>query len=653
MRPKNARALATAGAVSLATMGLVTPVTAAPQSEASIAAVHPAATPTGPPLVLEYEQEFGGPSVFPKGVEASSWLRQPIGIAIDPLDPSHVYVAAGDKVVRWSSHDGRTDTYAQPGVGRIADVVAVPVSDSSVRLVVTDMDRYPGDPNYPVDPIMYTDSWGSPFKPLPKIVGTGAGVNEFDEARAVSLGPDRRLYIADTGNMRVQVVELHDGQSVRSWGGEGKGPGKFRDPCGIAVGPDGSVYVSDEGADRQTISKFTSDGTFVTSWLSAPPGSGWRSPWGMDVGPDGNLYVIHFFGGVSVFSPDGELLTSFGTRGPYDGAHGPGEFAKSAGIAVAPDGRVYVGDGGNFRVQVLRPSLTGAPVNVSGAVKVGSTLTVSGEQWSVTPTGVSYQWLRGSAPISGATGRTYKPVLADVGHRLSVRVVASKAGGEPAYADATVTSPATAAVPPVTSSVQLSASKKKQVFAAKSPVTLTADVAVAAGGATAGAVQFRHGAAVLGSVTVSASGNAQLTLPRKLAVGSQSLTAHFVPSSAEVARSTSSALAIKVTKAPAKVSTKLLKAKVATSSRARLRVKVKVTGIAKPTGKVKVTWTKGKKKTSKTFSIKAKRRGVIIVKLPRLAKGKYKVRTTYQGSKTIKKKKGKVRTLKVRSLKVR
>jgi uncharacterized protein YjdB len=87
---------------------------------------------------------------------------------------------------------------------------------------------------------------------------------------------------------------------------------------------------------------------------------------------------------------------------------------------------------------------------------------------------------------------------------------------------------------------------------------------------------------------------------------------------------------------------------VASSARAKLRVTVKVTGVAKPTGKVKVTWAKGKKKASKTFTIKGKHRGSITVKLPKLSRGAYKVSTSYQGSKVVKKKNGKARTLTVR-----
>lgn len=79
---------------------------------------------------------------------------------------------------------------------------------------------------------------------------------------------------------------------------------------------------------------------------------------------------------------------------------------------------------------------------VSGSAQVGSGLSCrpvgfSGE------VGFAYRWLRNGVAISGATGAGYAPVDADVGARLSCRVVASNPVGS-----VTVTSPQTAPVLP-------------------------------------------------------------------------------------------------------------------------------------------------------------------------------------------------------------
>ncbi|MFT4187665.1 MAG: S-layer homology domain-containing protein [Aeromicrobium sp.] len=68
---------------------------------------------------------------------------------------------------------------------------------------------------------------------------------------------------------------------------------------------------------------------------------------------------------------------------------------------------------------------------VSGTAKVGETLTAQPGAWAPTPDGFAYQWLRDSDVIVGATSAAYRPVAADVGHELSVRVTATKSGYEP------------------------------------------------------------------------------------------------------------------------------------------------------------------------------------------------------------------------------
>ncbi len=72
------------------------------------------------------------------------------------------------------------------------------------------------------------------------------------------------------------------------------------------------------------------------------------------------------------------------------------------------------------------PAVVRTKPAVTGTVKVGSVLTATPGTWSLGGLTFSYQWLRDGTSISGQTAQTYKPVLADAGHKLSVKVTARR-----------------------------------------------------------------------------------------------------------------------------------------------------------------------------------------------------------------------------------
>jgi GH25 family lysozyme M1 (1,4-beta-N-acetylmuramidase) len=101
----------------------------------------------------------------------------------------------------------------------------------------------------------------------------------------------------------------------------------------------------------------------------------------------------------------------------------------------------------------IAPYPSGAPVSsvpptVVGVVQVGKVLTAVPGTWGGgKPVAFTYQWQRcdgagaGCAPIQGATGDTYKPIVDDVGHALVAAVPAQGGGGALA-----VSSPPTVAI---------------------------------------------------------------------------------------------------------------------------------------------------------------------------------------------------------------
>jgi len=67
------------------------------------------------------------------------------------------------------------------------------------------------------------------------------------------------------------------------------------------------------------------------------------------VDSDGLVYITDpALSRVVVSSPDGQLFTQLGWPGT-----GPGQFLKPVGIAIGPDGRIYVTDNQTCRVQAF------------------------------------------------------------------------------------------------------------------------------------------------------------------------------------------------------------------------------------------------------------------------------------------------------------
>ncbi len=80
--------------------------------------------------------------------------------------------------------------------------------------------------------------------------------------------------------------------------------------------------------------------------------------------------------------------------------------------------------------------------SISGTAKVGIRLTADPGSW--TPSGTTtytYQWLADAVPITGATGRTYRPTTAQFGQHIRVRVTASAAAMKPGSATTLRTPP--------------------------------------------------------------------------------------------------------------------------------------------------------------------------------------------------------------------
>lgn len=88
-------------------------------------------------------------------------------------------------------------------------------------------------------------------------------------------------------------------------------------------------------------------------------------------------------------------------------------------------------------VDLPEPITLIVPPTITGAAKVGKTLTVDEGAWSVDAPTFGYQWNRDGEPIQGATSENYTVVADDAGTEITVTVTASASG----FADEVATTP--------------------------------------------------------------------------------------------------------------------------------------------------------------------------------------------------------------------
>jgi sugar lactone lactonase YvrE len=182
------------------------------------------------------------------------------------------------------------------------------------------------------------------------------------DVAGVATDSEDRVYLICRGDHPIIVYDAN-GKFLRSWG---QGEFTYR-THGITMGPDEMLYCTDDG--NHTVRKFTPDGKLLLTMgtMNKPSDTGYNGkdtgtvsraagpfnrPTNLAVGPKGDLYISDGYGNCRVhqFSPRGELKRSWGTPGG-----GPGEFFLPHGISVAEDGRVFVCDRENDRIQIFNP----------------------------------------------------------------------------------------------------------------------------------------------------------------------------------------------------------------------------------------------------------------------------------------------------------
>jgi DNA-binding beta-propeller fold protein YncE len=163
------------------------------------------------------------------------------------------------------------------------------------------------------------------------------------QPEGITIDEAGNVYVADTSNARV-VKFTSGGVYVTQWGGSGPAPGQFAQPRGIDVDASGNVYVADSGNNR--IQKFTSTGAFLLGW------TGVSGPGGVVIDNSGAVVVGATFDyQIAKFTQAGAPISRWGTRGTGDG-----QLDRPRGVDVDAAGNVWVADSYNNRIQEFSSS---------------------------------------------------------------------------------------------------------------------------------------------------------------------------------------------------------------------------------------------------------------------------------------------------------
>jgi DNA-binding beta-propeller fold protein YncE/4-amino-4-deoxy-L-arabinose transferase-like glycosyltransferase len=282
----------------------------------------PPATVAAQPGWLVWGRAGDGPGEF----------REPHGIAVD--GQGYVYVAdTGNHRVQKFTADGCFVTaWGQQGEGEghFLEPFSLAV-DSQGHILVLDAQT----------------GWIQTFDETGRFLRWWGGSEaRFFCPRGMTTDRQDNVYIADTGGKRV-IKFSPDGRAVQEFGRPGTAGAALGGPVGIAVDEAGQVYVVDN--DHRLILVYGPGGDLLRQW-DIPHGGAREGPH-LAWGPDGLLYLADPEGNqVLVFRPDGTLVQQWGELGG-----GPGQLRTPVDIAVDDQGRVYIADTNNHRVQRFTP----------------------------------------------------------------------------------------------------------------------------------------------------------------------------------------------------------------------------------------------------------------------------------------------------------
>jgi DNA-binding beta-propeller fold protein YncE len=173
----------------------------------------------------------------------------------------------------------------------------------------------------------------------------------FGEATGVDVDKKGNVWVLNRGHWPVMQFD-RSGKLLQAWTADTL---HLVSSHGLRIGPDGSVWIVD--VDGHIVLKLNTEGRIqmILGQRQGVPGNNdaqdaFNRPTGVQFRANGNIYISDGYvnGRVVEYSPDGIYVHQWGTRGRENG-----QFNLVHDVAVDKQGRVYVADRSNERVQVF------------------------------------------------------------------------------------------------------------------------------------------------------------------------------------------------------------------------------------------------------------------------------------------------------------
>ena len=243
-------------------------------------------------------------NIVERWTQWDSILNKPHQIYISPYDPDrHVWVV-------------------ERGGGRGVNMQILKFTNDGSELVMRLV-----DPDHP------TTRAEARANPTP-------GPFTYGDPAVLAFLPDGSFYLGD-GYWNSRIIKYNaEGEYLMEWGELGSGPGQFDQVHGVAVDRDRRVYVGDRTNNR--IQVFTEDGDFIEEWPDI------SDPVGVFVDENDWVWVISArLNRILKYSQQGELQYYLGAYGGTRGGFAGG-LSRPHQLDVDQEGNLYIAswDGG-------------------------------------------------------------------------------------------------------------------------------------------------------------------------------------------------------------------------------------------------------------------------------------------------------------------